>query len=505
MKKLLSLTVAAALSVSSVGMFASAAPNRFGVEPESSIDVGLDLKIGTGSAYADYSSSTSPLTFTVSDSSAVNNFNAKATIDMSRAKAKWDEYINAGAAYLVDRGTPEGEARNVVLAGADLSDSVFTLTVTAPSKVTNPAGAGVTLDWSDAAETLFVQDGDTVYTESGNTTTYTVTMKINATNAELDEYFSDETLEEISVAVADNQVTGIDTYKIEARFNGTIAINVPSDDDMTINLTGTDASYVRQKKSGGGGGSTAISTPKPTETPSTEPSTEPTETPSTEPTETPSVEPQKGGTANGAKLNYDQGFAYINGYDTEDGRSVVRPENPITRAEVATIFYRLLTEESREKFMSQVNEFTDVAATAWYNTEISTAAAAGIINGYDDDTFRPDQKITRAEFAAIASRFTTIKHEGDSLFSDIDDHWAKDAINDAAATGWITGYSDGSFKPDEYITRAEAITLINRVLYRIIGEDSGDDSINWEDNTPDKWYYEDVQNATNDRVSTTVE
>ncbi len=488
MKKLLSLTLALAISLSSMGMFAAAAPNRFGVETESQVDVGLDIKIkGASGTYGDYDTEANPLTNRVSSSNPVGKVNAKATIDMTEVAAKWNEYITAGANYIATHwGFDAATARAAVLEYTDLSDSSFTITITADSAITNPDGADVELVWSDAASDLFEQDGVATYTEGGNTV-YTVNMKIKADNEALDEYFTSDNMGEISLEIADSEAYGIGgPYPITAEFTGTIAINVPDDDDMTVTFTDTDISYVKQIRKPGG----SVTTP--TEAPTDEPTEAPTETPAV------SAEPQTAGTANGATLNYEDHYAYIIGYDTEDGTSEVRPENPITRAEVATIFYRLLTEESRAKFRTQENEFTDVNKGDWYNNGISTVAAAGIVNGYDDGTFRPDNKITRAEFAMIASRFSSLIHEGDNLFTDTDGHWAKDAINNAAITGWVNGYDDGTFKPDAQITRAEAITLINRVLYRYVEHDDlHPDMITWVDNTPDKWYYTNMQEATN--------
>ena len=111
----------------------------------------------------------------------------------------------------------------------------------------------------------------------------------------------------------------------------------------------------------------------------------------------------------------------------------------------------------------------------------------------------PDKKITRAEFAAIASRFTSLVYEGENMFTDTSDHWAANEINNAAMTGWIAGYEDGTFNPEADITRAEAITIINRMLYRFVSKDGlHDDLVTWSDNTADKWYYEAVQEATNE-------
>lgn len=500
MKKLLSLTVASAMVLSSTGMLVSAAPNSFGVEPESTVSAGLALKIkGASGSYGNYATSAEALNLKVSSANTASEVNAKAVLDMSSVAEKWDEYVSAGTTALVKSlGVSEADARAAVLENVSLAGSTFTIKVTADSAVKNESGKDVTLVWSEAAADLFEQNGETVYTE-GDNTVYTVQMKVKGTNAAFDEYFTADALDEISLEILGSTVTGIGgPYSIKAEFDGNVSIDVPGDNDMTVTIDEEDTCYVKVSKrtSGGGGGGGSVSTPKPTVTPTPKPtetpSTEPTETPSEEPTAT--VEPQKGGTSSGAKLNYEGGFAYINGYDNEDGTSEVRPENNITRAEVAAIFYRLLTDESKEKFAATENSFSDVNAEQWFNEAVSVVAAAGIVNGYDDGTFKPDAEITRAEFAAIVSRFTTLVYDGENKFSDTDSHWAKDAINNVAMTGWINGYEDGSFGPDNKITRAEAIAIINRVLYREVGGDYGQSQ--WSDNTTDKWYYNDVEEAT---------
>ena len=194
-------------------------------------------------------------------------------------------------------------------------------------------------------------------------------------------------------------------------------------------------------------------------------------------------------------LNGDDHFAYVIGYS--DG--TVKPLNNISRAEVATIFFRLLKPEIRDEYLTQTSQFTDVSADAWYNTAVSTMAALGIVNGRTADTFAPDASITRAEFAAICARFDTNKRDGDSNFSDIAGHWAEAEIERAATLGWINGYSDGTFHPDNAITRAEAMTMINRVLQRLpeTENDLLDDMNVWPDNQPSAWYYLAVQEATN--------
>lgn len=186
--------------------------------------------------------------------------------------------------------------------------------------------------------------------------------------------------------------------------------------------------------------------------------------------------------------------AYIQGYP--DGR--VKPENNITRAEVATIFYRLLTDDARNYYYSTDSGFSDVKPGDWYNTAVSTMVNAGILTGYNDGSFRPNDPITRAEFATIAARFLSDPYSLQDRFYDTEGHWAEVYINRAAEVGWINGYNDGSFRPNQAITRAEAVTLVNNVLGREPHADYMlDDMITWPDNPKSAWYYEDIQEATN--------
>ena len=197
-----------------------------------------------------------------------------------------------------------------------------------------------------------------------------------------------------------------------------------------------------------------------------------------------------------SKLNTDDHFAYIIGYP--DG--TVRPNGEITRAEVATIFFRLLTDDVRRTSFTTYNAYTDVSADKWYNNPISTMSRLGIIKGYPDGTFRPNAPITRAEFAAIAARFDEHKAAKLASFTDIYGHWAVNEISLAYENGWIKGYSDGTFRPNRNITRAEAMTLINRVLNRAPEKPSDllNDMNKWTDNMDTtKWYYLAVQEATN--------
>ena len=194
-------------------------------------------------------------------------------------------------------------------------------------------------------------------------------------------------------------------------------------------------------------------------------------------------------------LNSDNHFAYIVGY--EDG--LVRPNADITRAEVAAIFFRLLKDDVRDSNLTAENAFNDVAFGLWHNKSISTMANVGILKGRTADTFVPNAPITRAEFAAICSRFDQSNVEIKSDFNDISGHWAEKEIRRAASLGWIKGYTDGSFKPDQNITRAEAASMINRMLHRLpeTVEDLLDGMVQWQDNNPSDWYYINMQEATN--------
>mgnify|MGYP002611640980 FL=1 len=203
-------------------------------------------------------------------------------------------------------------------------------------------------------------------------------------------------------------------------------------------------------------------------------------------------------------LNNTDHFAYIVGY----GNGEVRPQNSITRAEVASIFFRLLEDDVRDANYTRENSFTDVSSDAWYCSAVSTLSAMGILSGYPDAAFRPNASITRAEFAAIATRFDADGDKTPASFDDIANHWAKDEISVAANNGWVNGYKDGSFRPQNNITRAETMSLVNRVLNRKpeTAEDLLENMAKWTDNADtNAWYYLAVQEATNSHYNTSKE
>ena len=211
-------------------------------------------------------------------------------------------------------------------------------------------------------------------------------------------------------------------------------------------------------------------------------------------------------------LNTEDHFSYIVGY-AEDYRTgeptdnedlwPVKPNNQITRAEVATIFYRLLEDEVRDEYDTTVNDFSDVSADSWYNQTVSTLASMEIVKGYEDGSFRPNAPITRAEFGAIATRFfaETGATYVPGTFTDVTgDEWYANAIQDAVNLGLIGGYPDGTVRPNNNITRAEACAIVNRTLGRVPDADHllPEDVMKvWPDNNPTDWFYADMQEATN--------
>ncbi|MCL1788269.1 MAG: S-layer homology domain-containing protein, partial [Defluviitaleaceae bacterium] len=194
-------------------------------------------------------------------------------------------------------------------------------------------------------------------------------------------------------------------------------------------------------------------------------------------------------------------YAYMIGY-AEDG--TIRPHANITRAEVTTIFFRLITDGHRADIWSQANSFNDVSLQQWFNNPISTMERGGLFTGIPlGQSFYPNQPATRAEFAAMVVNYLGFGHltgvAADS-FTDIEGHWASDAINVAFLQGWVQGYGDGTFRPDQPITRAETAALVNRALGRLpqTVDDLLPGMVTWPDNMdPNRWYYLYIQEATN--------
>lgn len=194
-------------------------------------------------------------------------------------------------------------------------------------------------------------------------------------------------------------------------------------------------------------------------------------------------------------LNGEDHYAYLLGY--EDG--TVRPNGSISRAEVATVLFRLLKDDVRMQNLTKDNAYSDVSDTAWYAAAVSTLSKMGIISGYPDGTFRPNAPITRAEFAAMIARFDETAKSADTPFTDISGHWAENAIGKAYGNGWVEGSSKTVFCPESNLTRAETATLLNRVLHRLPEKESDllANQIVWPDNPKTFWGYLAIQEATN--------
>ena len=212
-----------------------------------------------------------------------------------------------------------------------------------------------------------------------------------------------------------------------------------------------------------------------------------------------------GGGGSRPTLNTEDHYSYIIGYS--DG--TLQPYGTITRGEVATIFFRLLTDDTREEYWSQVNDYTDCSSDLWCNNAISTLTNMGIIDGFSDGTFRPYAKITRAQFAKIAvGFFETTREDYQGYFTDVDiNAWYTEYVEAAARVGLIEGFNDGTFRPNTNITRAQACVIVNRALGRSPDEDrllDGDEMITWPDNNPEDWFYADMQEATNSHDYTWV-
>lgn len=209
-------------------------------------------------------------------------------------------------------------------------------------------------------------------------------------------------------------------------------------------------------------------------------------------------DPNGNGGGNGVPgaLNGKDHIAYMNGY--EDG--TIKPNQNITRAEAATLFFRMLNEDVRTANYSTVSPFTDVNEGDWFNIAVATMAKMGILKGRTADTYAPNEPITRAEFATICARFDTSNPDtGEVGFTDLTGHWAEADVLRAAALGWVEGYEDGTFRPDAFITRAEVITMMNRLLCRLpeTVEDLLEGMKTWPDVAETDWFYLAIQEATN--------
>lgn len=195
-------------------------------------------------------------------------------------------------------------------------------------------------------------------------------------------------------------------------------------------------------------------------------------------------------------LNDKISYAYIKGYPEGD----VRPNNNLTREEASQIFYRILTKEAKDKFTVEENDYTDVVETRWSNKAISTLSNIGILTGFPDGSFGPAQTITRAQFATIVYRFYNVKYSGPDKFTDIAGHWAQSSINAIAVNNWIKGYEDSTFGPNRNITRAEAVTIINRILEREFSAEKFNNKETFFDCSVNNWFYADIMEASTGEI-----
>ena len=370
----------------------------------------------------------------------------------------------------------------------------FKFTITGQNGAPMPDSTTINIEKPTDGKTATGYFGDITFNQTG---TYTYTIKeVEGENKE-DITYDDRTLT-VTVEVKENE---------EGNLEATATF---ADDDNKDNTDPkTFYNTIQQQSNEIPGGSEEPGDPDtPGHNPGTPGGTTPEQPGGDEPTD-----PDQPLDPDGPDdLNTVDHFYYIVGYPEDyrtgavtDDESLwpIKPQGKITRAEVATIFYRLLKKDVREANTTTQNNFSDVSADDWYGTTVSTLAHMGIIAGYEDGSFRPNAPITRAEFAAIAARFfenTDVDYPA-GLFSDIaGDEWYADIVAAAAELGLIGGYPDGTMRPLATISRAEACAIVNRTIERHPDEDHLADSADmrtWPDNLPGAWYYADMQEATN--------
>ncbi len=424
-------------------------------------------------------------------------------------QTKETTFTLADGESLTIQGLPTGTSYTVTEKKNDAYSTTVAATSTQNStlKVTQPYTAQGTIAKHEDKHTVTYTNTrspftigkavDKPRTTVGNTLTYTITVKNIST-----EPLTNITVTDTLTSSAQGKVTFINLPTGVTVENGIVKINsLEANKTVTITAiyttTAGDVGTVTNEATGKVN-NIEVTTP-PVTTTVTDPPTPVNPVNPTDPAK-PVTPPDS--------LNTEDHFAYIIGYPedyytglpTDDQtKKPVKPEGNITRAEVATIFFRLLTDEVRNTYWSQTCDYSDVTIDKWYNNAICTLSNFGILKGYEDGTFRPDGNITRAEFATIAVRFFEVEYNGKDLFPDINGHWAQDYINQAGFVGLVEGYPDGTFGPEKLITRAEAVTIVNRTIDRHPHKDHLlEDMLVWPDNMDTtKWYYADMQEATN--------
>lgn len=530
MKKTMALVVSLVMVFSTIFTC-----NVFGATTQNlTADVMSDILIGKSGDYQSYYAATEP-----------GYFDLKATVNM--------EKVTESLKTLIAKNAEKAKT-------ADISGS-FTLTVNVDEKldVITPSTSSMIFDIDgdkDDFSNIFAAVTESDIDVSGHVITITVTTKQGLKGTDVYDFTNNESLlgDEINVVAqgvlstkyADKfTVTGSATGEtlVSGANEGVeykITYNFKDVDTNDVNMSATLETRIKSTGGGGGGGSSWPSRPSTSVTPTT-----PT-TPSGNVSvkfvtaggkvvssttvaagSTVDLSKVNAGTREGyafagwsvngvvsstavvnndtvvkakwVNLNAPEEFvsdehkAYIQGYP--DGN--VRPEADITREEVATIIYRLLTDAKKAEIASTENNFSDVASDRWSNEAISSLANGGYISGYEDGTFKPEAAITRAEFVTIIARFIN-ETAVDAGFSDVDGHWAAEAINKVVDKAWIEGYTDGTFKPDAHITRAEVATIVNRMLVRYADKDGAAAAENqFADNNANEWYYLAIIEATN--------
>lgn len=556
MRKLLAVLVVVAMMLSTV---AFAAPsNLSGVITDldrtppirRTLDVPVDMVVDAGQTgtFID-----GPVNKTISGSSLKSNY--KATIYMSEVRGLFTTLLTLARGYVAGETALENRVDKCIVKGD------FTIKITYPGSAVVPEAVlnGTELDGFNAeAATTFVETERTV-NDDLNEITIKISVKPGITaammEAQLENYLPDITFTCTGVTLAEG------VNKVSGSISGTTKIyddnEDPAEDDLIceINYVGkqgkesgvTGGAEISEtveisKEQGGGspihpqGGTGSL---KPAKPPKVE-----VKIPSISGSETVKL-PEGATTINVEKLEKDlnptrEGFVFAGFYADEFftqklegevpvnkdttiyGRFInttvpeifddenhiqyvygypdgtVKPEANVTREEITAMLYRLLKADVRTQLETTENEFTDISEDRWSNVAISSMTKGGYLYGCGDGLFNPEAEITRGELAAIVSRFVGRIVEGDRGFNDIDGHWAEESIKSVANNEWIFGYTDGSFKPDAKITRAEAIAIINRVVVRYVNHEglTGAEK-HWPDNDPSSWYYYPVVEATN--------
>ena len=533
MKKLLALLMMAGMTLSSSALAVE-------IPPETSVDVPTTIVMKKS---ADKNWTTSPIEIFASEA---KDFDFQARIDMSGVREAYDNLVKDAKAWAADKGISESSAvstiNNTVVTGS------FKVEIEYPGTIEIPADFSGAKDMSGFA---FENGGNVtdVYTETSRTAaanklTIDVKVKDNLVIKDLNLDNLTLTCEGVKVnsdAIADYTINGKITGETSASAAGitskviydfndtsatvkivdpsssggssgssskTITIKfdtgdsgikidaVTSKNSVEVNFDTITVPTVEGKEFGGFYADAAFTQPltgKKTFTTSTTIYTKWTDK-GTEP-----VEPDKPD----QPIFTDKHIAYIIGYP----EGTVKPEDNISREEVATVFYRLLRAEKQIEIASTENRFSDVDESRWSNKAISSMAKGGYISGYESGTFKPEQFITRAEFVTIIANMYKLDKTPATSFSDVTNgYWASGYIGAISTKGWVNGYEDGTFKPEQFITRAEVMATVNRMLGRKVSADgiSADAKI-WSDISASDWYYLDVVEATNAHEYTKAE